>query len=154
MRTHHSITRIKELPLYYRTDAKGFTLVAIISAKSEEDPENMSYYSVPSLQGGRISPVFLFDSSRIHPLAGEGGIFCFDSEYDRIKQEVGENQKEIRHQLLKVVTAAPFVLFFKGGDDSHVGRRFVSEEEAFSYLESLSVFEDVFKEEEKLEFQN
>lgn len=49
----------------------------------------------------------------------------------------------------KHILENPYVLIFKGCDDGHVGLRFSSKDEVYSYLKSLEVFENVFENESK-----
>ena len=58
--------------------------------------------------------------------------------------------------LKQYIVDHPVVLFFKGCDDGHVGKRFKTKEEAFEYLQLIDVFEDVFEDvfDEELQYHN
>lgn len=58
-------------------------------------------------------------------------------DFEKIKQHMVDN---------------PVVLFFKGCDDGHVGKRFKTKEDAMEYLQLIDVFEDVFDED--LQYHN
>ena len=169
--TNPLLKRAREVPDYYKYWINDSKLVAVIPALDLEDPRSQSYYSVGSLENGdeaqkiRISPVHMYiNDSFIDISEGQNNnlnrTFLFDTESSKLySYEKKKHSKEYHYvkregfdTLKQYIVDHPVVLFFKGCDDGHVGKRFKTKEEAFEYLQLIDVFEDVFDEE--LQYHN
>jgi len=163
--TNSLLKRYEELPEYFRTWRKDAELVAVIPALDHNDDKSRSYFSVGTIKDGeennniRISPVFMyvnedyFDSltNNYHP---DMKCFIFDSEDSKLyKHEKKPHSQQYHYvknsnyeEMREYIISHPIVLYFKGCDDGHVGKRFKTKDEAFEYLQLIEVFEDIFDE--------
>jgi hypothetical protein len=139
--TNARIERYSELEPYYLEFRQDSKLVAILPTVPPEHPlhGHYHYYSVEPIDATRprLSPVFLIDSTnkRLDSPNWADQPFVFDSE-DSSKLEIAKRIQE-----------NPIVLFFKGCDDGHVGRRFPSVQDAMDYVDCMLYFEDIFEDE-------
>lgn len=161
--TNPLLERAGEIPGYYKTWIDGSKLIAVLPALSLDDERAQSYYSVGSIKNEgaeniRISPVFIYLNEEFKELNDnkfEGSkFFLFDTEFDKLysyekkkhTQEYHFVKKDSFEVMKNHIVENPVVLFFKGCDDGHVGKRFKTQEEAFEYLQMIDVFEDIFDE--------
>lgn len=149
------------LPEYYKTWINGSKLIAVLPALPGSDENSQSYYSVESRLGdshGRLSPVFAYENKIFNEEDyfnnNTEKIFLFDSEFNKLyksTQKVSGGLKFIKSEdydtLIKEINDKPFVLFFLGCDDGHIGKRFKNKDDAVLYLNLLTFFEDVFDDE-------
>lgn len=169
--TNPLLKRYEEVPEYYRTWIREAELVAIIPALEKDNPKSRGYFSVGSLVNGekndqiRVSPVFMyvndgFFDSTTEEYNPEIKCFIFDSEVSKLyihqkklhSQQYEYIKKDTFEEVKAHIIANPVVLYFKGCDDGHVGKRFKNKEEALEYLQLIDVFEDIFDED--LQYHN
>ena len=106
---------------------EDFRLVALIPAQA---PEHRYY----AMRG--YGAAFLADQTD-KPM---GKRFVFDSEFQYLLG-ADSRAKAAYHAYLE---SHPVVVFFRGGDDGHVGMRFATEPDARHFLGMLESFDDVF----------
>lgn len=150
------MTLYPELDDYYKTFIAGSELVAVLPALPKEDPNSQSYYA-----SGHVSAVHMYiNDDRYDPLSETDytikRFYMFDGEYHSLygHRTVGDVhitfKKPQYDEILMTIESKPVVLYFMGCDDGSVGLRFASRHAAMDYLCSLTVFEDVFKNENLL----
>lgn len=169
--TNPLLKRYKELPEYFRTWRKEAELVAVIPALNHEDTNSRSYFSVGTIDNGeennhiRVSPVFMYINDGFNdpvnePYNPDIKFFIFDTEDSKLylhekkphSQQYHYVQKDTYEEMKAHIVSHPVVLYFKGCDDGHVGKRFKTKEDAMEYIQLIDVFEDIFDED--LQYHN
>jgi hypothetical protein len=156
---------VDKLNKYYLSYTNFNYPIAIIPALKRDDPLSQSYYSCPSLDGVlNFSPVFSFNNTTIFNTYGKNlfeidngqpnffkldnqtnNVFTFDSERIYNYKDNQWNKSVFFNEYVNHILENPYVLFFKGSDDGHVGMRFKNETEAMELLKSLNYFEEIFE---------
>lgn len=169
--TNPLLERAGEVPDYYKTWIDGSKLVAVLPALNKDHPDSRSYYSVGVIKDSieddniRVSPVHMLINEKFYDVVEDqydplNKFFLFDTESSKLYAYEKMPHSQKNHLVKKADFAKnmqyiidhPVVLFFKGCDDGHVGKRFKTQEEAFEYLQMIEVFEDIFDEE--LQYHN
>lgn len=155
---------LKNYPLltdYFKQWIDGSELIAVIPTLDDTDPKRRSYYSSIN----QLSAVFLYKNNPYHlsdeNLYGKERFFLFDSEYENLftlqKNPYSKNfesvPKDNFEKKMNIINQKPFILFFKGCDDGHVGKRFATEKDAIEYLQLINSFEEIF-EDKDLQYHN
>lgn len=162
-RTYSDAQLIAIIPSLPQSDPKSFSYYSCPSLKAELNESQSDLMP-------RLAPAFLFDNFKSLEMHGKeifnlnkehlpnfsdinflsqlnNRFFVFDSEESMLyTYQNGKYSKSIFFEdMVEHIVNNPYILFFQGCDDGHVGLRFSCEKDIYTYLESLTVFEDVFK---------
>jgi hypothetical protein len=161
MKNNPLLKNYDQLTTYFKKWMDGSELVAVIPTLAPQDPKSRSYYA----SCNQLSAVFLYQNQPYHlgdeNLYGKARFFLFDSECEHLfsfqkkqnSQSFEAIPKENFEKQMNIINQNPFVLFFKGCDDGHVGKRFPTEKDAMEYLQIMDYFEEIF-EDKDLQYHN
>lgn len=154
MKTNHLLQFYPKLDDYFKSWIDGSELVAVIPTLDENHPKHRAYYA----SCHQLSAVFLYENpssfSGLEQPINSPRYFLFDSEYDQLfSYEKKEYSQQFHHvpqkgfeTNIQKLNQKPFILFFYGCDDGHVGKRFPTKQDALEYLQCIQYFEEIFED--------